>query len=53
MAHETTIAFQSGQAWPYFKCPYQANVMKTFDRTSRRTVFIGLDLEVVYRVFPA
>jgi hypothetical protein len=49
-AHETRIAFQSGQSWPYFKWPYQAKVMKTFDKTSRRMVLMGLDSEIVYRV---
>src|SRR5579872_4922040 len=38
--HETMTAFQMGQSWPYFRCPYQANVMKTFDKTSSRMVLI-------------
>src|ERR1022692_1600744 len=46
------IALQSGQPWPYFKCPYQAKVMKTFDRISRKMVIIGLDSRIVYRASP-
>src|ERR1039457_3165879 len=42
IAQETRIAFQSGQSWPYFKCPYQAKVMKIFEAISRKTVLIGL-----------
>src|ERR1035441_3231316 len=37
---------------PYFKCPYQAKVMKTFEKISRRMVLMGLDSEIVYRVSP-
>jgi len=32
MHQETRIAFQRGQACPYFRCPYHAKVMKTFEK---------------------
>jgi hypothetical protein len=41
IAQETRIAFQNGQSWPYFRCPYQAKVMKTFDSNYRKMVLIG------------
>jgi hypothetical protein len=52
------IAFQSGQEWPYFKCPYQAKVMKQFEQISRKMVLMGLLLfglgsRILYHVSPA
>src|SRR5580704_1511101 len=41
IVHETRIAFQSGHAWPYFRWPYQAKVMKTFDMHRRATVLMA------------
>src|SRR5258708_39461298 len=38
IAHETSIAFQSGQSWPYFRWPYQAKVMNTLDPNNSRLV---------------
>src|SRR4051812_25051625 len=40
--HETNTTSQSGLSCRYFKWPYQANVMKTFDTQSRRIVVIAL-----------
>ena len=34
------MAFQSGHAWPYLRCPYQAKVMNTLEQNSRMMVFI-------------
>src|ERR1700685_3762694 len=39
--HDTRMAFHSGQSWPYFRCPYQAKVMKTLDRVSSSMVLIA------------
>ena len=41
------MAFHKGQAAPYFKCPYQAKVMKTFEKTRRRTVRTMMYLVIV------
>jgi hypothetical protein len=38
ISHETRMAFQSGQSWPYFKWPYQAKVMKTLEQVRRSIV---------------
>src|SRR4051812_37860521 len=40
MLHDAMIAFQSGQPWPYFRWPYHAKVMKTFETISSRMVFM-------------
>jgi hypothetical protein len=40
MDRETGVAFQGGQAWPYFKCPYHAKVMNAFDESSSGTVVV-------------
>src|SRR5258707_11379055 len=37
---ETRMAFHSGHAWPYFKCPYQAMVMKTLEPNNSRIVIV-------------
>src|ERR1700685_1654998 len=51
IAHETRIAFQSGHAWPYFRWPYQAKVMKTFEIHRRTTVLMTLDQGVLFACF--
>jgi hypothetical protein len=40
-------------SWPYFRCPYQADVMKTFNMHRRITVVIALAPEFALRWFPA
>jgi hypothetical protein len=34
------ITFQSGQECPYFRCPYQAMVMKTLEPNSSNIVTV-------------
>src|SRR6478736_3397109 len=38
MPQEMRIVIQSGLSWRYFKCPYQAKVMKIFERLRRTMV---------------
>jgi MFS family permease len=38
---ETRIAFDSGQSWPYLRCPYQAKVMKTFENVESSSTSKG------------
>jgi hypothetical protein len=51
IAHETTIALQSGHSCPYLRCPYQANVMKTFEIHRRIPVVMALAPEFGFACF--